>query len=577
MLAEKLARKGIHLPALKPGSYKIACPECSSSRRKKQDPCLSVTVQDDDRAVFHCHHCGLKGGVGGARPTHETRPPPRAEAYRTPTLPARRAVTDWLLGWFAKRGIPEDVVREFGCFETERRMPGEAGWLRSIAFPYIVGGVTANIKYRADIVMDAGPAKAMVQEKDALPCLFNADQIAGDELIFAEGETDVMSFAAAGYRSVVSLANGAGREAKFNPHDKRFAPLSTHADALVKVKKILIATDADEAGHALAEELARRFGYDRCLRVRWPEGCKDANDVLVRHGASSLRLHVERARPWPIEGIVWPDDVRDELLALWRGRPEQGVSCGVADLDQHWRLQPGLLNVVTGIPNHGKSAFIEQVVVRLSERQGWRWALFSPEHSAARQLLRLIERYGRMPVLGREPRISESDLHCAIDWLDEHVVLVRPEKESPTIEAILERARWAALRLGIRGLVIDPWNQLENQRPKQMMESEYIGDCLRRAKQFAIHHGVCVIIVAHPTKLQRQADGNRPAPTLYDISGSANWSNMCDAGLTVHRDFDTNEVTIFVRKIRDQPDFGQPGEIKLRFNPASRCFESIAR
>jgi hypothetical protein len=51
------------------GTLYSTCPECSHQRKKKRARCLSVTVQDD-RAVFCCHNCEIRGVVfrdGGAR------------------------------------------------------------------------------------------------------------------------------------------------------------------------------------------------------------------------------------------------------------------------------------------------------------------------------------------------------------------------------------------------------------------------------------------------------------------------------------------------------------------------------
>jgi hypothetical protein len=50
------------------GTIYSTCPECSAERRKRHAKCLSITVQDD-RAVFCCHHCEVRGVVwrdGGA-------------------------------------------------------------------------------------------------------------------------------------------------------------------------------------------------------------------------------------------------------------------------------------------------------------------------------------------------------------------------------------------------------------------------------------------------------------------------------------------------------------------------------
>ena len=82
--------------------------------------------------------------------------------------------------------------------------------------------------------------------------------------------------------------------------------------------RIVLATDNDEPGQALAEELARRLGRERCLLVRWPQGAesvaqadghrspgylKDANEVLVNGGAEALRECVANADPYPIRGL----------------------------------------------------------------------------------------------------------------------------------------------------------------------------------------------------------------------------------------------------------------------------------
>ena len=40
------------------GEEKTLCPNCSSTRKKHSDPCLSV---NHDEGVFHCHHCDLRG------------------------------------------------------------------------------------------------------------------------------------------------------------------------------------------------------------------------------------------------------------------------------------------------------------------------------------------------------------------------------------------------------------------------------------------------------------------------------------------------------------------------------------
>uniref|UniRef100_A0A0A9DNT7 Uncharacterized protein n=1 Tax=Arundo donax TaxID=35708 RepID=A0A0A9DNT7_ARUDO len=51
-------------------------------------------------------------------------------------------------------------------------------------------------------------------------------------------------------------------------------------------------------------------------------------------------------------------------------------------------------------------------------------------------------------------------------WLNETFHLIRCEDDSlPSIIWVLDLAKAAVLRYGVRGLVIDPYNELDHQRP----------------------------------------------------------------------------------------------------------------
>jgi twinkle protein len=163
-----------------------------------------------------------------------------------------------------------------------------------------------------------------------------------------------------------------------------------------------------------------------------------------------------------------------------------------------------------------------------------------------------------------------ADLEGAIGWISDHFSLIRFDDEAPTIEAILEKARAAVMRHGVRGLVIDPYNEIEHRRPSNMTETEYVSQLLGKLRRFAQQHGVHVWFVAHPAKLQRDSSGSRPIPTLYDISGSANWVNKADLGIVVHRDPDKDptQTQIRVCKVRFK-SVGKIGGIALRWDRAT--------
>ena len=124
-----------------------------------------------------------------------------------------------------------------------------------------------------------------------------------------------------------------------------------------------------------------------------------------------------------------------------------------------------------------------------------------------------------------------------------------------TLDDVLELAAVAVLRDGIELLVIDPWNEVEHKRGRDETETDYTGRAIRMMKRFARQYQVALWLVAHPRKPVMD-HGSVKAPTLYDISGSANFANKADFGVVIHRPKrDSNLVDIHVTKVR----MGLPG------------------
>jgi len=171
--------------------------------------------------------------------------------------------------------------------------------------------------------------------------------------------------------------------------------------------------------------------------------------------------------------------------------------------------------------------------------------------------------------------MSGEDLDQTLAILNEHFHFILDEDDTGwTLDFILDRAASLVYRKGIRGLVIDPWNEIEHDRPRELTETEYISRSLKRIRTFARQKGIHVWVVAHPAKLYRERDGDYPVPSLYDISGSAHWRNKADNGLTIWREsgYDrTSDVDIHVQKIRFR-QVGKTGLVTLKFNKVTHTY-----
>lgn len=529
------------------GQYKALCPKCSHTRRNSKEKCLSV---DFDEGIWLCHHCGWAGSVKTRRREY---PRPQIQPYTD---------NDILSAWFQARAIPKDVVKR-----ARIALEGD-----KILFPYLRKGECVNIKYRG--LHD----KTFYQFKDAEKVLYGLDSLVGlgcttwnssDWAIICEGEIDVLSCQVAGFIPVLSVPDGAPPPGS-KLSDLKFEYLANCADGLEPLTKIIIATDGDEPGQYLAVELVRRLGPERCWKVHWPEGCKDANDVLISQGADALKALVDHATPYPIDGIVCAEDLRDEVFSLYREGSQRGLSTGLRTLDELYTIRPGEMTVVTGIPSHGKSSVVDFIIYVLAEQHGWTTAVFSPENfPLQRHAAKLMSLFcGRPFSAGKTERMTETHVDVALRWLHSSVVFISPPEEDVSIDSILALAKKTVLRHGIRGLVIDPWNELDHTRPSGMTETEYISQALTKIRRFSRLHGLHVWVVAHPTKLKKLDNGTYPVPTPYDISGSGHWRNKADNCIAVWRNLDDagTDVVVHVQKIRFR-EVGQIGRVTVKWEP----------
>lgn len=547
---------------------KAICPRCSHTRKKQTQKCLNVNLET---GVWHCWHCEWSGkaleGDSRDRRDHQTRrvTSDKPKAYVKPDIKPL-GLNASALGWFATRGITPDVLERNAVTTARIYMPQLEQEVMAIAFPYSRAGEVLNCKYRdrdKNFRMASGAERLLYGYDDIQP-----------KTIIVEGEIDKLSVEVAGFANCVSVPDGAPAANTKNLESK-FDYLND--PRLQAVEKWVIAVDNDAPGQRLQDELIRRFGPERCLIANWPDGSKDANDVLTQHGPVTLRECIELAKPVPIVGVFGAEDFADEFLRMYDEGVPNGISTGWDCMDKNWRVQAGQLVVVTGIPGHGKSEWVDALCVNLALDQGWQTALFSPENHPVRlHMMKLAEKYiGKPYNKGIHERMTRDEAQQATDWLQTHFHWLLPEQ--PSLVEILEKARALVFTRGIRVLVIDPWNEVEHLRPPGMTEAEYVGQSLMQLRRFARKHELLVIVVAHPKLLEKRTDGKYPVPTPYDISGGAMWRNKADNCIAIYADqLDTKGgVEIHVQKVKFKL-FGQVGMVPMTWDrPTGRYFERL--
>lgn len=561
-VAEKLAESEIRLRSYATGHNEhVLCPKCGGGRSKEKS--LSVFVDQEGGAAWNCKRgsCGWTGNVsseGRGQVERIERPTRRPDPIKAETEADEVAVTSW---FHKERGISRETVLAFGV-RAVRRGHGEL----AVAFPYLKAGTLVNVKYRSLT------RKVFAQEPDCERTLFNVDGLTdNDTAIFVEGELDVMALHEAGFSNGVTLPDGAPAKVQEtpDPENRRYIGIANCADLISHITKWIIAGDKDGPGDAHAEELSRRIGKEKVWLVTWPEGCKDANETLLKFGADGIGDAIAAARPHPIKSLIEADQFESDVLALYRAGRSRGVSTGWSAVDQYMTIRPGELSIVTGLPGSGKSEWVDALMVNLAASQNWSFAVCSFENPPDEHISKWAEKRLGLPFWdGPVHRMSEAALISTMPWIKEHFLFIRAEDEAPTGDWIIEKGRAAVMRRGIRGMVVDPYNEIEHKRPANMTETEYVSQFLSALKRFAQSHGVHVWLIAHPAKMRRDDAGKIPVPTLYDVAGSANFVNKADLGIVVSRDWNegSRNVDIHIKKVRFKA-VGRVGIATLVYDP----------
>jgi twinkle protein len=506
------------------GQVYTICPNCSHDRKKKNQKCLGVNL---DQGIWHCNHCNWKGSI-------------HKKQYTLPKWENRTELSDSLVEWFNTRNISQDTLLKMKVTHGKQWMPQVQAERGVVCFNYFRDGQLINVKYR-------DREKNFKLYKDAELIFYNLDGIKdAKEAYIVEGEMDCLTMVQAGFTNTVSVPNGANK--KTNNLDY----LDNCYSYFEGIEKVYILTDNDEPGENLANEIARRVGVEKCYRVDI-NPFKDVNEQLCKSG----RVDVSLKKSFPITGLFSIDDHWSALEHLLKnGFPKGWKPRGT--LGDHVQFFPGYTSVITGIPGHGKSEVLDQILLQLCLDYNLRGAYFTPENWPTEvHLLKLVEKMIGKTAWGN----YDNDFLKVRGFFQDRIFWVYPE-EGYTLESILNKIRQAVLKHGINWYVIDPWNKLEHHDDS----TNYVSRCLDTIATFNKKNGVHCFIVAHPTKMRmNESTGKYEKPGLYDISGSANFYNKADLGFAMYKEEDCKN-TLNVLKVKFKY-WGKIGSIPYSWNP----------
>ena len=309
----------------------------------------------------HGHFSQLCKEFGEEAERAEPYAKPVRRRYKKPELKAEELSAE-AVKYIELRKLTKETAVRFGL-KTDSR--------GNIVFPYYrtpqdyVDGKATFVKYRKPKKVTKGEPK-MWREKNTEPILFGMHLCnKSPRLHIFEGEFDAMCGSQTGLKNCVSVPSGC----------EDYTWIETCYDWLRQYTEIVIMADDDDAGRGMLDELSNKLDgkimspdFDRYM------GCKDANEILLRHGGEKLAEAMLSAREVAVKGLINLADVRmidlDKLPRVLSNIPSLDRATG--------GMFMGDLSVWTGKRGEGKSTMLTQTLLE-SINQGYNVCAYSGE------------------------------------------------------------------------------------------------------------------------------------------------------------------------------------------------------
>lgn len=449
------------------------------------------------------------------------------------------------------------ISRGFSKETWERRGVGE--YNGNIAFPYYENGELVMLKFRKPEEYSGHGQKAW-REEGGKPILWGMDLCdCTNPLVLVEGEFDALALDEVGIENVVSVPSGA--------QDLSWIELCW--DFLERFKQIIIFGDNDEPGREMVRKIIPRLGEWRCYVVDCPH--KDANESLLKDGASKTVGYVFGAKPVPINGLIDLADVTPfDVSKIER------VPSNIIGVDEEiGGFLMGELSVWTGKSGQGKSTFLGQMLIESIEC-GYSVCAYSGELRADRfQYWINLQAAGRKNIISYFDTVKGRDVNYVSRqtaerikawykgkfWLYDNNVTGTSTEESGIIKLFSYAARKYNCKIFlVDNLMTSRFDSGRSDSDFFRAQSKFVGELVYFAKAYNVH----VHLVAHPRKtngeLQKEA-----------ISGSGDITNRADNVFAIER-IDNSGHNTELAILKNRAEGVQDVKIGLMFNKVSKRF-----
>lgn len=428
------------------------------------------------------------------------------------------------LEFLKSRGITYETARrlhlgfrqDLGKAAGEGSVIADKGW---IALPCIEGDRVVSIEYRSIV------EKNYRRQSGMATALFGTDQIDMLEPIFlTEGKFDSAVLCQSGYRTIALPS----ASAKLTSAEK---------DLLLSASEVILAGDTDQAGSEAMQRIWADL-QERTYLLKWPNGCKDANETLLKEcGGDSEKFKAlverltEEARGTPMADVT---SLQSAMLSSTRVKVEDHpdrLRFPWPAVDRMVNILPGnVLSVFATSTGTGKTSFVAGITVEAA-RKGEIVLNYSAELSPE-EYSNLVAAY-----LLRKDRntITAEDYVAAAKMMGAAKFYIGYNPDFTKYTEVLDLMEAAIRRLGATIIVIDHLHYIVRNESDTVKAQE---NAYQRIVSLARKYRLKAIVVGQPRKANQQSRGKRVF--LSDAKGSESFSSDSTATISLHRELVKN-------------------------------------
>jgi hypothetical protein len=291
---------------------------------------------------------------------------------------------------------------------------------------------------------------------------------------------------------------------------------------------------------------------------------------------------IERLDEELLNNISLFSDIEESVNEIFMNGYPKLYGISIQDLDRLFKPLAGEVTLISGYANYGKSSFTKWYILMRALLYDEKFAFYDPETSKEDFVFRFAEMYlgCHLVGMGKNDLSLQDNFELAKDFVKSHFIHLDIKTAMPTPQNILNVFSRLKVIEKISGVIIDPFNQMDNDYAKTGGRSDkYLETTLSLFSKFAKDQKLYFFIVAHPAKPVKLSKDvlNYPCPDYYDIADGAMWANKMDNILMFHRPMRQQEPNnpicqLHTKKIRKQQIVGSLGEVEFIYNWKSKRY-----